>query len=441
MKDGGRQTGDGGRRTVEERVGMGIAIFIYNIVVNSYFRGIRIAAHFQKKPKLWVDGRRDIFIKIQHDFAERDKINGPIVWFHCASLGEFEQGRTVMEYLKKESLDTKILLTFFSPSGYEIRKNYPMADWVFYLPADSKANAQRFLDLVKPDLAIFVKYEFWYHYLTQLRQREIPALLIAAIFRPSQPFFKWYGGLHRRMLNCFSKILVQDASSHEFLSKIDLPNVTIAGDTRVDRVLEIANNPIDLPLVKAFCGYAQVLIFGSTWPADEAIIYSILTHEKFKDWKFILAPHDVQPAHIQAIEAKSEVSSCRFSQLKTADLASTRLLLVDNIGLLSSLYALGKIAYIGGGFGQGIHNTLEPAAHGLPVVFGPNYQKFEEAVWLVENGGGFVVRDTGELMEVLGQLTNPANSAKAAETAKAYLCQRAGATQTTMNEVEALLFG
>jgi len=413
----------------------------YNLLTQAYFLGIRIASLWNEKARLWVTGRVGVFEKMAAEIPQKRRDHQRLVWMHCASLGEFEQGRTIIEALKKQHPKVLVLLTFFSPSGYEIRKNYPMADWVFYLPADSKVNAQRFLDLVKPDLAIFVKYEFWYYYLSQLRQRQIPALLIAAIFRPSQPFFQWYGGLHRRMLHCFSKILVQDAGSNELLSRINLPNVTIAGDTRVDRVLEIANNPMELPLVKAFCGYAQVLIFGSTWPADEAIIYPILTHEKFKDWKFILAPHDVQSSHIQAIEEKLEVSNCRFSQLENVDLLATRLLLVDNIGLLSSLYAHGKIAYIGGGFGQGIHNTLEPAAHGLPVVFGPKYQKFEEAVWLVENGGGFVVRDSRELMEVLARLSNVTIQAKASEASNTYLNQRAGATQTTMKEVVTLLFG
>ncbi|MBK9016077.1 MAG: 3-deoxy-D-manno-octulosonic acid transferase [Saprospiraceae bacterium] len=413
----------------------------YNLLTQAYFLGIRLAAFRNEKAKLWVKGRVGVFEKQAIEIPLKRRVNQRLVWMHCASLGEFEQGRTIIEALKKQHPEVLVLLTFFSPSGYEIRKNYPFADWVFYLPADSKSNAQRFLALVKPDLAIFVKYEFWYHYLTNLKQLQIPTLLIAAIFRPTQPFFKWYGGLHRKMLSCFSEILVQDIGSQERLTGINFLNVQVAGDSRVDRVLEIAKHPKDLPLVKKFCGDAPVLVCGSTWPADEAILNPIFTHEKFKNWKFILAPHDVQPAHIQAIESKLEVPSCRFSQLENSDFSAVRLLLVDNIGLLSSLYFFGKIAYIGGGFGQGIHNTLEPAAYGLPVVFGPKYRKFEEAVWLVEHGGGFVVRDENELQEVLAQLTNPEKQSMASKAAKSYVQMKSGATQTAMRSVNSLLFG
>ncbi len=413
----------------------------YDLLTQAYFLGIRLAAFRNEKAKLWVKGRVGVFEKLAAEIPLKRRVNQRLVWMHCASLGEFEQGRTVIEALKKQHLEVLVLLTFFSPSGYEIRKNYPFADWVFYLPADSKSNARCFLSLVKPDLVIFVKYEFWYHYLTNLKQRQIPTLLIAAIFRPSQPFFKWYGWLHRRMLSCFSEILVQDVGSQQLLSKINLQNVRVAGDSRVDRVLEIAKHPKDLPFVKEFCGNAQVLIFGSTWPADEAILNPIFTSDKFNDWKFILAPHDVQPAHIQAIESKLKIPFCRFSQLGNADLSATRLLLVDNIGMLSALYFFGKIAYIGGGFGQGIHNTLEPAAYGLPVIFGPRFRKFEEAVWLVEHGGGFVVRDDNELREVLAQLTNPEKQSMASKAAKTYLQMKSGATQTAMRSVNSLLFG
>ncbi len=265
-------------------------------------------------------------------------------------------------------------------------------------------------------------------------------MLISAIFRPSQPFFKWYGSLHRKILRCFDEILVQEEASFERLTKIkSIGNVTISGDNRVDRVVEIANNPIPLPAVKAFCGDAPVLVCGSTWPADEAILNPIFRHEKFKEWKFILAPHDVQPAHLQAIESKMEVRYVRFSKLETAGKTDARLLLIDNIGLLASLYSFGKIAYIGGGFGQSIHNTLEPAAYGLPVVFGPKYQKFEEAVWLVEYGGGFEVRDGMELCRKLEELTDPIIQERAAKVAKNYIEQRSGATQKVLERLDLLL--
>ncbi len=412
---------------------------IYNLVTQSYLLGIKLAAIRNEKARLWKQGRVAVFEKIAAGISAKRTDNQRLVWMHCASLGEFEQGRTVMEALKKQHPEVQILLTFFSPSGYEVRKNYPHADWVFYLPFDTKSNATRFLELVRPDLAIFVKYEFWYYYLTLLKVRKIPTLLISAIFRPSQPFFKWYGWLHREMLGCFDEILVQDEASLELLGKINLKNVTLAGDNRVDRVLEIAKHPSALPLVELFCGDASVLVCGSTWPADEALLNPIFTHENFKDWKFILAPHDVQPARLKEIESKVAVKTIRFTQLSNANHSEARLLLVDNIGLLSSLYGYGKIAYIGGGFGQSIHNTLEPAAHGLPVVFGPKYHKFEEAVWLVEKGGGFVVRNGEELICVLENLTNPVQQQKAAVATKQYFVQRAGATQQVMDMLNTLL--
>ncbi|MCF8246271.1 MAG: 3-deoxy-D-manno-octulosonic acid transferase [Saprospiraceae bacterium] len=414
-------------------------ILIYNFLTQAYFFGIKLTGLWNDKARLWAQGRVGVFDKIEREISAKRVDNQRLVWMHCASLGEFEQGRTVMEALKKAHPAVLLLLTFFSPSGYEIRKNYPQADWVFYLPPDSKSNAQRFLSLVKPDLAIFVKYEFWYYYLQGLAERTIPTLLVSAIFRPSHPFFKWYGGLHRKMLGFFDEILVQDEASSQLLAKLNLKNVTVAGDCRVDRVIEIAKKPKDLPLVKAFCGESPILICGSTWPADEAILNPIFADEKFKDWKFILAPHDVQPAHLQAIESSLSVFHFRFSQLESTNSSEARLLLIDNIGLLSSLYYFGKIAYIGGGFGHGIHNTLEPAAYGLPVIFGPNYQKFEEAVWLVGNGGGFVVKDGIELRQELLQLTDFGKLVLASNTAKSYVQQKAGGTQVVVNIVYSLL--
>lgn len=416
-----------------------MGLFIYNLITQAYYLGIRLAANWNEKAKLWVKGRVGLIEKLTHEISAKRTDNQRLVWMHCASLGEFEQGRPVLEMLRKEHPEIKILLSFFSPSGYEIRKNYPIADWVTYLPADSATDASRFLDAVNPDLVIFVKYEFWYHYLTTLRERKIPTLLISAIFRPSQPFFKWYGRLHREMLGCFDEILVQDEASLELLGKINLKNVTLAGDNRVDRVLEIAKHPYSLPAVELFCGDAPVLVCGSTWPADEAMLTPIFTHENFKDWKFILAPHDVQPARLKEIESKLAVKTIRLTQLSNGNHSEARLLLVDNIGLLSSLYFFGKVAYIGGGFGQSIHNTLEPAAHSLPVVFGPKYHKFEEAVWLVERGGGFVVRNGQELIGVLENLSNPVQQQKAAVATKQYFVQRAGATQHVMDKLNTLL--
>ncbi len=409
-------------------------LLIYNILTQAYFFGIKLASLWNPKAKQWVQGRVGVWDFLEIKIAKQRADNQRLFWIHCASLGEFEQGRPVLEALRKSDPSVKILLTFFSPSGYEIRKDYPGADYITYLPADSAANAKRFVDLVRPDIAIFVKYEFWYHYLAQLKRQKIPTLLISAIFRPSQPFFKPYGGLHRAMLSCFTKIMVQDEASKSLLDGIGFKQAVVAGDTRVDRVVEIANNPIDLPLVKKFCGDAPVLVCGSTWPPDEAMLYPIFTHPSFKDWKYILAPHDVQPTHLQAIASKLNVPFVRYSKLEHTP-PNARLLLVDNIGYLSSLYQFGRIAYIGGGFGQGIHNILEPAAYGLPVLFGPKYGKFEEARWMVEKGGAFDVRSKDDLIASLANLLeNDASS-----TVLNYIELNSGATQLVLREIDLLL--
>lgn len=410
-------------------------LLLYNLLTGAYFLGIKIAAIWNPKAKQWVQGRVGLWEDIKRRITLQRVDGQQLVWMHCASLGEFEQGRPVLEALRKERPAIKILLSFFSPSGYEIRKNYPHADWVVYLPADSANNAQRFLNAVQPDLAIFVKYEFWHHYLTHLKSRKIPTLLISAIFRTEQPFFKWYGGLHRNMLHCFSAILVQDEASLQLLNKLGVTHVQVAGDTRVDRVVEIAAHPIPLPAVAQFCGDSPVMLCGSTWPPDEAMLNEVFASAQFKKWKFILAPHDVQPAHLQAIESKLTVPFLRFSQLEQYQDSKARLLLVDNIGLLSSLYAFGKIAYIGGGFGQGIHNVLEPAAFGLPVLFGPKFGKFEEANWMVKQGGAFVVGNQIDLIASLAKLLETELLNDASSKLLSYIQMRSGATVLALREI------
>ncbi|MBI5914040.1 MAG: 3-deoxy-D-manno-octulosonic acid transferase [Bacteroidetes bacterium] len=412
-----------------------MSLFLYNVVVGSYFLAIRLAAFWNEKTRLWVAGRKDLLTRLEDEISSKRIDNQPLVWVHCASLGEFEQGRPVIEKLKATQPETQVLLTFFSPSGYEIRKNYPHADWVFYLPADTAANARRFLEIVRPDLAVFVKYEFWYHYLHFLKKSEVPCLLISAVFRPEQPFFQWYGGLHRRMLGCFTKILVQDETSVRLLEKTTAVPVEMAGDTRIDRVLEIAKSPLDLPAVRLFCEGKNVLVCGSTWPADEAVLFSVFDDPLLADWKFIVAPHDVQPAHLQAIEQKIPVAPIRFSALKNGQVSTVRALLIDSVGLLSSLYQFGKIAYVGGGFGKGIHNILEPAAYGIPVVFGSNFQKFEEAKSLAHEGGGFSVENADGLKMVLGKLTAKAFYEDQSHRAAAFVSSNSGATQRVLNEV------
>lgn len=414
-----------------------MTLWLYNLITSGYFAGIRIAARFSAKANKWVKGRKGLFDLLERDFSKR-KPQSPLLWMHCASLGEFEQGRPLLEALRREQPSLQILLTFYSPSGFEIRKNYPVANWIHYLPADGAINARRFLDIVRPDVAIFVKYEFWYHFLSALRKREIPLFLIAAVFRAKHPFFKWYGGLHREMLAFFTRIFVQDGASFELVSTITNTPVQLAGDTRVDRVAAVARQKTDLPQIAHFCGDAPVLVCGSTWPEDENLIQHFAASPAFQQWKIILAPHDVQPSRIEALEKLFRGMSVRYSamgNMKSKEASQPRLLIIDNIGLLAKLYRFGKIAYVGGGFGRGIHNTLEPIAYRIPVVFGPHYSKFAEAEWLAANGGGFPVAGEADFMGFLGQLQDDTFYEKACGKAMQYILENQGATERCLVEI------
>lgn len=400
-------------------------IFLYNFFLQCYHLGIRLAAFFKPKAKLWVTGRQDYFEQLEQAFANNSK---PIMWMHCASLGEFEQGRPILEAYKKAEPSHRILLTFFSPSGYEVRKNYEQADEVFYLPLDTKTNAKRFLKIVQPQLAIFVKYEFWYHFLTQLKVHDIPIVLVSAVFHPKQIFFKWYGGLHRKMLDCFQHIFVQDEASKRLLeNSLKLKEITVAGDSRVDRVIQIADKNKPLPIIEAFANTKNILIAGSTWPADENILCNFINNSE-SDWKLIIAPHEIGAAHLKSIEAKLKQASVRYSEADQVDLAKLKVLLIDNIGLLSSLYRYARIAYVGGGFGKGIHNILEPAAFGIPVVFGPAHQQFTEANILKSEGGGFAIEDRTEFIQGIKFLSQEDNYKKASAASQQFMIKHKGAT-------------
>ena len=310
---------------------------------------------------------------------------------HCASLGEFEQGRPLIEKIKAEQPDQKIILTFFSPSGFEIRKNYDYADCIVYLPYDSPSNARQFLDLVKPKKAIFVKYEFWHFYLKGLKKRKIPTYLISTVFRKEQSFFKWYGGFFRNMLSSFTHIFTQDENSVLLLKEINFENAKAIGDTRVDRVLAIGKSAKQFPEIEAFCAQSNILICGSTWPPDEAILAHFINNSLPPNWKIIIAPHDIKTSHIEQIQKRFTVPTNTYTNLAIGRKNDAKVLIINNIGILSSIYQYGKIAYIGGGFGSGIHNTLEPITFGLPVIFGSKFQKFTEAVELVKSGGHFQI--------------------------------------------------
>jgi 3-deoxy-D-manno-octulosonic-acid transferase len=410
-----------------------LMLLLYTVGIHFYSLIIRIFSLFNPKAKLFINGRKDIFEQI----ATRIDAKQKHIWFHFASLGEFEQGRPVLEKLKEKYPLKRIVVTFFSPSGYEIRKNYALAD-VFYLPLDSKSNAKRFIEAINPEMAIFTKYEFWHYYFKELHNRAIPLYVISGIFRPKQTFFKWYGGFYRKILASVTYFFVQNEESQLLLKSIGIDQVAISGDTRFDRVYENAQAPKKLDLIEKFIGLSPTLICGSTWPEDEKLLSAL--PEKYPDWKFIIAPHEIHDSHIEGIEKQFPAGSLRFSLLssrlnvdhfQSSDF-NPQVLIIDNIGMLSSLYQYGKIAYIGGGFGAGIHNTLEAAAFGLPVIFGPKYQKFQEAKDLIVIGAAKTIGTDAELIEAFEQLKM--NNA-AANAAKKYVEDKKGATNQIISMI------
>ncbi len=401
--------------------------FLYNIGIRTYTLAIRLASPFNEKAALWIKGRKNIQKKI----STVNKGSHRLVWFHAASLGEFEQGRPVMEALKKEQPDTRILLTFFSPSGYEIRKNYAGADYIYYLPADTPRNARHFIESVQPDAAVFVKYEYWYNYLNQLNKRHIPTYLISAIFRKEQPFFKTWGGLHRKMLHFFTRMFIQDEESARLLSSIGIQAFEQTGDTRFDRVKQIADTAQDIDKVTHFLNGAPAVVCGSTWPPDEELLLDYINRDN-TNFKWIIAPHEIGENHIRTILGKCQKKVIRYTQDEAGE-TDAKVLIIDCIGLLSSIYRYGKIAYIGGGFGVGIHNTLEAAVYGIPVIFGPRYQKFNEAVRLIQQGGAFNIHNKTELDELLDSLLqDQAITETAGRQALAYVNSQLGATAIIM---------
>jgi 3-deoxy-D-manno-octulosonic-acid transferase len=362
----------------------------------------------------------------------------PVIWMHCSSLGEFEQGRPVVEALRRQSPRARIVLTFFSPSGYTAKKDYEGADYIYYLPLDSQANARRFIDLVKPTLVLWVKYDYWYYFLVELKKRNIPVLLISGIFRADQPFFKWYGRLHRYMLDCFTHLFVQTEASRALLERRRLgERVSVSGDTRFDRVIEIAAEGAPLPLIETFCGGRVVVVAGSTWEEDEEELdHYANTHPEIR---FIVAPHEITEDRL--VEAERLFRHCvRYSVWVGGDggVRTTRMgwpapnvLLIDNIGMLSRLYRYATITYVGGGFGDdGVHNVLEAAVYGKPVVFGPVIEKYIEAVELTESGGGIVIDSALEAEKVFDRLLHdPRECREIGEASYQYVDSKKGATE------------
>ncbi len=410
----------------------------YNIFTSLYPFIANLISPFNPKAKKWVEGRNGLLQQIEK------KLQGnatETIWVHCASLGEFEQGRPLIEDLRKVYPSYKIVLTFFSPSGYEVQKKYAFADYIFYLPMDSASNAKRFYDIIKPSLILFVKYEFWYHYLLQAQQRNIPLLLVSGIFRNSQPFFKSYGGFHRKMLGAFTHFFVQNNESIELLKSIQITNASLSGDTRFDRVLQIAGNFTDIPDLKDFTANHTVIVAGSTWTEDDEELdhYSHI----HTDYRFIIAPHDISEERIKECETlyKHAVRYSTYQQLlqSKVPLQEINTIIIDNIGMLSRLYKYATICYVGGGFGgDGVHNVLEAAVYNKPVVFGPVYDKYFEAVELIDNGGAFTVDDALELEQQLDELFNDADTyKKACDNAGNYVHEKSGATGNIMQYIYA----
>ncbi|MCB9308198.1 MAG: 3-deoxy-D-manno-octulosonic acid transferase [Lewinellaceae bacterium] len=422
---------------------------LYDLFIHLLGFLFRIASLFNAKARLWVAGRRNwraryrsALLKLAAEKGEQSRI----LWVHAASLGEFEQGRPLIAAFRTRYPRWRIVLTFFSPSGFEVRKNYAHADLICYLPADTRRNACDFVEIVRPDIAVFVKYEFWSNYLHTLKDRQVPTFLVSALFRPEQPFFRWYGGFWRDMLDCFTQIFVQNTASESLLKAHGVSHVRRAGDTRVDRVLDIAAGAPENALVASFARTPEqpdIFVAGSTWEADESVLLPALSRHfssgtAAHTWKLIIAPHE--PGHaektartVRQVFGFGENDVVFYSKADERTAAAARVLVIDNVGLLNTLYRYGKIAYIGGGFGKGIHNTLEPAAFGLPVLFGPRYEKFEEAQCFVAAGGAFPVRDSEEVSAVLEKLSDREAYARASGAVRRYLEENRGATDRILS--------
>lgn len=396
----------------------------------------KIAALFNAKLKTFVNGRSKIFSRLENAFLSEQS---PIAWVHCASLGEFEQGRPVIEQFRKEFPTFKILLTFFSPSGYEVRKNYTQANYIFYLPWDTSSNARKFVEITQPKIAIFIKYEFWYHYSQALSKKNIPILSVSSIFRENQIFFKIYGGRFRSILKKFDHFFVQNEKSDQLLKSIGVKNITIVGDTRFDRVNEVVKNAKEIQIAKEFKGSSKVIVVGSCWPEDLEVLAPHINDSAGK-LKFIIAPHEIRESFLAEIEKAVNVKTIRYSQV-SQNLNESNVLIIDNVGMLSSLYQYGEFAFVGGGFGKGLHNILEAACYGIPIFFGNmNYQKFQEATDLIKRGGAFEVSDYADFKSKYELLINrPENYLLACDVTKSYVAENIGATQKIIDHCHTLL--
>ena len=413
--------------------------FLYQIFIHLFNFSIHVASLFSKKANLWVRGRKNIFKNIAN--CKLLIADCKVVWFHCSSLGEFEQARPLVERLKMKNEKLKIIITFFSPSGYEIRKNYDKADFIFYLPMDTKNNVKRFLDIINPSIGFFVKYDFWYNYLNELYKRKTPAYLVSANFREEQ-FRGFYGKYLEKVLSFFDHIFVQNEFSQRLLVRRKITNVTVSGDLRYDMVFETASMPKKNSMVEHFKGIGKIIIAGSTWNQDEEIIANCKLQTA--NCKLIIAPHEINEEHIKKIISFFPDRSLRYSEISKEPVSSAmgklqeaQVLIIDNIGMLSYLYQYADIAYIGGGFRSGIHNILEAAVFGVPVIFGPHHQKFPEANELIEHGGGFSVNDANGFKKAMDLLLSDEKILMMASMiCKNFVSQRKGATEKVVSQVK-----
>lgn len=406
--------------------------FLYNIAIYIVGFSLKIIALFNKKIRLFVNGRKDIFAELTSKFSKNDAV----VWFHCASLGEFEQGRPIIENFKDQYPNYKILVTFFSPSGYEVRKDYAYADLVTYLPLDTKANTKKFIEIVNPAFAIFVKYEFWPNFLKQLKSKQIKTILVSGIFRKDQAFFKWYSSWMQKSLQTFDHFFVQNDISKNLLKSIGFENTTISGDTRFDRVFEITKQNNQIDFIERLIDKKLTLVAGSTWKKDEELLIEYINNHASENEKFIIAPHNINQNDIINLKNNITKKTLIFSDSTTKDIENAQVLIIDSIGLLTKIYSYADIAYVGGGFGVGIHNILEPATFGIPILIGPKYQKFNEAKELIRLGACKAIHTNNELNTELNSLFNNNSDRKhKGDIAKNYIVSNTGATTQIMRHI------
>ena len=405
-------------------------MWLYNILISLYARCISLAGRWYPKAQLWSEGRKGLFERMEQAIKPEDRI----VWVHTASLGEFEQGRPVIEAVRQRLPEHKILLTFFSPSGYEIRKNYSGADYVMYMPFDTPGCAEEFVRRVNPEIAIFVKYEFWLNHLAALRSSSCRTFLISAIFRPNSIFFRPWGGAFRKALTTYETIFVQNDTSRKLLAGIGVTNVQVAGDTRFDRVAKLCENAPKIDTVEQFKDGRTMVVAGSTWaPDEEVLLESINAHPEVK---WVIAPHEMKDTHIDTFMSRIKGGAIRYTRSDDAELSKYQVMIIDTIGILSAIYNYADVAYVGGGFGAGIHNTLEPATYGIPLAFGPRYAKFREACQLIEYGAARSVSSAEEFAAWFeSMLTDESLRAKAGAAAKAYTQSNLGATDLILRAI------